>query len=109
MAGPTMGASADRLVGEPTTTKGHQLGLRQWFWDLLARGEAPEPDPNAQVEATVVPLFNGPMLVERLRAEGVDAEGLEAFDIRTRVTTQMRIMVRQRDLAEAREILEGAR
>jgi hypothetical protein len=85
------------------------LGLRQWFWDLLARGTADEPDPDAQVEAAEVPLFNGPMLVERLRSEGIVADGFESFDVATRTTNRMRIMVRQGDLAEAREILEGVR
>ena len=85
------------------------MGLRQRFWDLLARGTAAEPDPDAQVEAAEVPLFNGPMLVARLQSEGIVAEGLEAFDVVTRTTNRMRIMVRQGDLAEAREILEAVR
>lgn len=65
-------------------------------------------DPAAMTEAGVVLLAEGPMLVERLRDQGVEAVGIESVDPVTGVQSYMRIMVRRSDLAVAREVLEDS-
>ena len=63
-------------------------------------------DPAAMTEAGVVLLAEGPMLVERLRDQGVEAVGIESVDPVTGVRSYMRIMVRQSDLGLTRRVLE---
>jgi hypothetical protein len=46
------------------------------------------------------------MLVDRLRAEGIDAHGVEAFNIATETRTHLRILVRAADLAAATALVE---
>jgi len=62
------------------------LGLKQRLWDLLSSG-AP------------VSVLNG---------AGIDATGIESFDLVTNVRTRMRIMVRRADLDAARALVEAS-
>jgi hypothetical protein len=80
------------------------VGLKQWFVDLLSRGEAPELDPDEQVEVGTVLLPQGPLTVEALRDAGIDATMVEAFDAPT-ATTRARIFVRRRDADAALGVL----
>jgi hypothetical protein len=57
------------------------------------------------VELDVVLLAEGPMYVSSLGSEGIDAFGIESYDVVTGTRSRMRIMVRQSDIAAAREIL----
>jgi hypothetical protein len=82
------------------------MGVRRWLFDLLDRGEAPQVDPDAQVELATVPLSDGPRLVAELEAHGIDAVGIEAFSIVTDTRSLMRITVRHADLAAARAIAD---
>jgi hypothetical protein len=85
------------------------MGLRRWFAELLARGAPVETDPDALVEVDVVPLAEGPIYVSGLEREGIDAVGIESYDVVTGTRTRVRIMVRQLDIDAAREILERLR
>ncbi|HEY7068757.1 MAG TPA: hypothetical protein VH479_01530 [Acidimicrobiales bacterium] len=82
------------------------MGLRQRFLRLLQAGSPAEPDPDALVEAADVTLAQGPLLLSRLESEGIDATGIESFDVVTNIRSRMRIMVRHADLATARAIIE---
>ena len=68
-------------------------------------GTEADGDPDSLQEAGVVLLGNGPMAVERLRAGGVPAVGVESIDPVTGANSLMRIMVRRTDLAAARQQL----
>jgi len=85
------------------------MGLRRWFFDLLDRGQAPDVDPDAQVEVATVPLFDGPRLVAELEAHGIDAVGIESFSVVTDTRSLMRITVRHADLAAAHAIADAFR
>jgi hypothetical protein len=61
------------------------------------------------VEVDVVPLAEGPIYVSGLEREGIDAIGIESYDVVTGTRTRVRIMVRQFDIAAAREIFERLR
>jgi hypothetical protein len=91
------------------TSKGSTMGLRRWFVGLLERGAPVETDPESMVEVDVVPLAEGPMYVSGLQREGIDAFGIESYDVVTGTRTRVRVMVRQSDIAAAREILERFR
>jgi hypothetical protein len=80
------------------------VGLKEWFVGLLSRGEAPEPDPDEQVEVGTVLLAQGPLTVEALREAGIGATMVEAFDAPT-ATTRARILVRRRDADAALGVL----
>ena len=85
------------------------MGLRRWFVELLARGGPVEADPDAMVEVDVVPLTDGPLYVASLEREGIDAVGIESYDVVTGTRTRVRIMVHQSDIAAAHEILARLR
>ena len=76
------------------------MRLHERIHKYLARGEAPEQDPHAPVEISVVPLMQGPMLVSALCEEGFSAYLVEAINVRADVRNQARIFV-QRGEAEA--------
>ena len=84
------------------------MGIRQWFVDLLSRGQAPEPDPNEVVELETTPLADAPIIVEALRQEGVEASSVEAFDPVTAIT-RARVMVRRADVPAALEVVDRLR
>jgi len=82
------------------------MGLRERILRFLHAGSPVDPDPDALVEAADVPLVQGPLLLSRLESEGIDATGIESFDVVTNTRSRMRIMVRHADLAAARDIVE---
>ena len=82
------------------------MGFRTRLFDLLARGAPVERDPDEIVEVADVPLHVGPILVASLKESGVEASGVESYDIRSSVTTRMRIMVRRRDLESASALVD---
>jgi hypothetical protein len=84
------------------------MGLRQRILRFLHAGTPVDHDPDALVEVADVPLTQGPMLLSRLESEGIDATGIESFDIVTNTRSRMRIMVRHADLARAHDIVEPA-
>ena len=76
------------------------MGVRQWFVDLLSRGEAPELDPNALVELQEVSYTEAPIVVEALRGQGIAASAEDIFDAATALT-RAGVMVRTRALPVA--------
>jgi hypothetical protein len=101
---PPPQAATARLSASPARLVA--MGLRERFLRLLHTGAPVDHDPDALVEAADVPLTQGPLLLSRLESEGIDATGIESFDIVTNIRSRMRIMVRHADLAAAREIIE---
>lgn len=95
-----MGQDVGRPVGED------EVGIRDRIMGWLDRGEPPELDPDAVVEVAHVMLHDGPMLVAALERAGIPARGIEAFDIASRSTTRMRILVHARHAARAAAVLE---
>ena len=79
---------------------------RERILRFLHAGSPVDADPDALVEAADVPLVQGPLLLSRLESEGIDATGIESFDVVTNTRSRMRIMVRHADLAAARDIVE---
>jgi hypothetical protein len=82
-----------------------------WFQRLRERIDPPvEPAPDDWVVLTVVPFSDGPMTHSAIEGAGIDAVlewvrrplPAHGFD-------QYRIVVRQRDLPEATEILQDLR
>jgi len=84
------------------------MGIWQSFVRLLSRGEPPDLDPDELVEVGVVHLHEGPMLISRLHDAGIEATGIEAYDIATSVRNRMRIMVRRRDFERAAPVVNAA-
>ena len=84
------------------------VGVRRWFVDLLSRGETPEEDPAELVDLATVPLAVGPLLVARLKDEGITAAGIEAFNLVSDTRSHMRIMVRRDQFEMATEVIRSA-
>jgi hypothetical protein len=57
------------------------------------------------VELIEVPLSYGPTLVAALTDAGIEVTDVESFDVVTKATTNMRLMVRRRDLLRAFEVV----
>jgi hypothetical protein len=53
------------------------MGLRRWLWSVLARGEAPELDPDELIEVALVSPPQAPMTVAPLARHGIDAFPVE--------------------------------
>ena len=73
---------------------------------MLDRGDA-DVDPDEYVEFAVVHVAAGPLLVERLRAAGIDAMGHDTFNPGTQVLSDYSVRVRRRDVAAAAEVYDG--
>ena len=84
------------------------MGIKQWFMDLLSRGEAPEHDPNALVELQEVTYAEAPIVVEALRRHGIAATAEDIFDPATALT-RARVMVRRADVPGAIQVVEQLR
>jgi hypothetical protein len=82
------------------------MGARDRIVKLLGGDGVIDADPEAQVEATEVPISEGPLLVAALQADGIEASGIESFNIVTESRNRMRIMVRRADLDAARQITD---
>jgi len=63
-------------------------------------------DPDALIELVVVPLASGPMLLAALEQRGIDAVGIESFDVVTETRSLMRIMVPRSEFAAASEVAD---
>ncbi len=63
--------------------------MRNWF------GASDDVNPDEPVEIGVVPIAHGPVVVARLRDEGFDAVGHDAFNIVSNVSSGYRIVVPQ--------------
>ncbi len=85
------------------------MGLGRRFLRLLGGSEPVAADPGALVDAAVVHLSEGPMLVAGLQDMGIAAVGVESFSVVTDSRSLMRIMVRRSELAAATEALEALR
>jgi hypothetical protein len=56
------------------------------------------------IDLVVVPLASGPMLLAALEREGIEAVGIESFDVVTETRSLMRIMVRRSEFSAASEV-----
>jgi hypothetical protein len=82
------------------------VGLRRWFLPLLSSGQPPDADPDALIDLLVVPLASVPMLLAALEQRGIDAVGIESFDVVTDTRSRMRIMVHRREFTAASEVAD---
>lgn len=80
------------------------MSLRDTLMRWLDRGHV-NVDPDEWVEAAVVPVSQGPLLIERLRTAGIDATGADTFNVVTQVPSDFRVFVQRRDLAAAERAL----
>ena len=87
---------------------GGRMGVRQWFEDLLSRGQAPELDPSSLVELQEVSYAEAPIVVEALRSHGIAASAEDLFDPATALT-RARVMVRLADVPAATQVVEQLR
>ena len=83
------------------------MGVRRWFVNLLSRGGDPEDDPSELVDLATVPLAVGPLLVARLKTEGITVAGIEAFNLATETRSHMRIMVRRDQFEVANQVIHS--
>ena len=67
------------------------MGLRDTLRNLFGASEAVDPDE--PIEIGVVPIAIGQIALERLREEGFDAVGHDAFNIVSNVASGYRIIV----------------
>jgi hypothetical protein len=81
------------------------MGVRDRVMRWLARGEVDVADPCAEVEVAEVMLHEGPMLVSALQRAGIPARGVEAWNLVTKSTNRMRILVRVVDEAQATDVI----
>jgi len=81
------------------------VGIWQSFMRLLSRGEPPDLDPDELVDVGVVHLHEGPLLIAQLKGEGIEATGIESYDVATTVRNRMRILVRRRDVERASSVI----
>ncbi len=82
------------------------MGVRERILRLLDRG-GHELDPDEFVEFAVVHVATGPLLVERLRAAGIEAVGNDTFNPGTQVLSDCSVRVRRRDLTSAAHVYDG--
>jgi hypothetical protein len=81
------------------------VSIRERIFRLLDRGGV-EVDPDEFVEFAVVHVGAGPLLVERLRGAGIEAEGHDTFNPVTQVLSDYSIRVRRRDLTAAAQVYD---
>lgn len=81
------------------------MGLRERLWNLLARGEAGELDPDEMVELVTVPQHEGPLMQANLADHGIDATLQVAFDVATRLASLSMVRVRRADFDAAQEVI----
>lgn len=81
------------------------MGARERLMRWLAQGEVDIVDPRAEVEIAEVMLHEGPMLLSALERAGISARGVEAWNLATKSTNRMQILVRVADEARASEVV----
>jgi hypothetical protein len=81
------------------------VGILQRFYAKISRGEP--ADPNELVELIVVRGASGPMTVARLREDGFDATGHEAYNVATKMSSDFRILVPRHEVERANERLKN--
>ncbi len=82
------------------------MGLMDRVRGWLSRGEPRAVDPDELVEVALVRLPRGPMLVAALQDAGIEAQGIETFNVVSDVRSDMRILVHRRDVDAARLVLQ---
>lgn len=75
------------------------------FARVLTWGSVVPVNGGEMVELVTVPLFDGPLVVAKLRDNGIDATAIEAFSVVTWIASDVRIMVRRSDVGAAREVI----
>lgn len=81
------------------------VSIRETIERLLSRGDA-QQDPDELIELAVVPLATGPMIVDALRADGLNAGGAPTYNVATGVASDYRVLVPRRQAEEAARRLE---
>lgn len=83
------------------------MGLRDKVFELLGRGTPPDLDEDELVFLEEIPLANGPMTVEHLKEEGIEAVLIESFDPVTMARSNAEIRVPRRQHAQATELIQA--
>jgi hypothetical protein len=84
------------------------VGLRDRLLGLLNRGE-PVGDPLELVEVARVQVHLGPLLVESMCDDGIEAVWWPAYNVLTRTLSDARIMAPRVHAPRAAEIIEFGR
>lgn len=84
------------------------MGWRDKFLKLLAKGEAPEPDPVAWVELMTVSQFEAPVVVHELEGHDIEVTQQESFDLVTKTLQNVTLLVRRSQLAAAQALTASA-
>ena len=79
---------------------------RQWFYDLMSKGEPPRVDDDEIVEAGVVGLTEGPLVMGRIHEAGIHAESAETRVNPYSATSRVRILCRAADLPQVVPIIQ---
>jgi hypothetical protein len=79
---------------------------RQWFYDLLSKGEPRHVNENAVVDAGLVSVTEGPMVLARIHEAGIGAEGIETREHPYSAMTMTRIVCRAGDVQRVRQIID---
>ena len=77
-----------------------------WFWKLLSHGEAPVVDPDAVVEAALLNLVEGTMVVSRLQSEGFVVSLAESRNVPWVTRPMARVFCRAGDLDAVRRAID---
>jgi hypothetical protein len=79
------------------------MGLRRWFWSLLARGEPPEFDPDEYVEVALVSVAESQLAVALLARHSIEAVPVEQsrYPGGANLAASVSIQVQRRDAEEA--------
>jgi hypothetical protein len=85
------------------------MGVRQWLWSVLSKGDAPEQDPDRFVEVTVVSYPQSQLAVALLKRNQIEAIAVAQARIPgwAAVIDSASIRVRARDVDAARDVLAG--
>jgi hypothetical protein len=80
------------------------MGLRRWFWNAVSVGDD-SADPDEFVELVIVPLAQGPMLVNALGDQRIRAISTDSVGHGTGLA-RARIMVARKDLDRADRLVK---
>lgn len=81
------------------------MGLRDAFVRILSKGSPVELNEDEPVELLLVPLAEGQLVAAELRNHGIDAHAVNSTHPLTRTVSDVRIMVRRRDVDAANAII----